>query len=218
MNVFEMVMNYFRNSEHGVSNYEPVGVRPTNADERDNYLYLVMAQYIGENEYKKGTYAVWTCFNTETQSMNYGHYDMNLQNALDLFNGKDNDKVISYDRLSELATKFKDGLELDDKEEALKYFTEKCEMTDKELEYFGIEKPKKYKRVKVEVNFDFEMILPEEADEDYYASNILDLGSVLSDGCGENIYTDVREEGIPEEKAERMIDCDYYGELDLNNC
>ena len=218
INIFEMVMNYFRKFEHGVSSYEPVGVRPKNADERDNYLYLVMAQYTGENEFKKGTYAVWTCFNTETQSMNYGHYDMNLQSALDLFNGKDYGKVISYDRLSELATMFKDGLEQGDKEEALKYFIEECDMTDEELDYFGIEKPKKYKRVNVEVNFNFEMVIPEDVDEDYFATNGLNLGDILSEGCSENVYTDVREEGISEEKAESMLECDYYGELNPDYC
>ena len=215
MNVFEMVMNYFKENE-GVKNYEPVGVIPDNNSEQD-YLYRVIAQYTGDDGWKKGTYAVWTSFNTTTQSLNYGHYDMSYKAAIKLFKGEE-EKPISWERLSELATKFKDGLELDDKEEALKYFTEKCEMTDEELKYFGIEKPKKYKRVKVEVNFDFEMVLPEEADEDYYASNILDLGNVLSDGCGERIYTDVKEEGISEEKAERMIGVDYYGELDLDYC
>lgn len=215
MNVFEMVMNYFKENE-GVKYYEPVGVIPDNNSEQD-YLYRVIAQYTGDDGWKKGTYAVWTSFNTTTQSLNYGHYDMSYKAAMKLFKGEE-EKLISWDRLSELATKFKDGLELDDKEEALKYFTEECEMTDEELKYFGIEKPKKYKRVNVKVNFNFEMILPEEADEDYYASNILDLGSVLSDGCGENIYTDVKEEGISEEKAERMIGVDYYGELDLDYC
>lgn len=212
INIFEMVMNYFRNSEHGVSNYEPVGVRPLNANKEDNYLYMVIAQYTGDNEYKKNTYAVWTSFNTSTQSMNYGHYDMSLQNALDLFNGKEK-KEISYERLSELATKFKDGLEQDDYEEALKYFTEECEMTDEELEYFGIEKPKKYKTVSVEVHFEFEMLLPEDVDERDYAYYNLDLEQVISDGVSTNIYTDVRREDISREEAERIKD-EYYGDID----
>ena len=46
---------------------------------------------------------------------------------------------IAYDRLSELATLFKDGLIEDDKESAIKYFDEVCEMTDEEKEYFGVE-------------------------------------------------------------------------------
>lgn len=217
MNVFEMITNYFKDGNHGVSGYEPIGFRRKN--ETDDYLYVVIARYIGECEWKKGTYAVWASFNTSMDggSMNHGHCELSFENALTVFNGEEI-KPISWERMSELATKFKDGLELDDNEEALKYFTEECEMTDKELEYFGIEKPKKYKRVKVEVNFDFEIVLPEEADEDYYAGSVLDLGGVLSDGCGENIYTDVKEENISEERAGRMIDYEgYYGELNLND-
>lgn len=59
-------------------------------------------------------------------------------------------RPISWDRLSELATMFKDGLELDDKESALKYFEDICEMSPSEMEYFGIEY-KRYKVVEVEL-------------------------------------------------------------------
>lgn len=45
---------------------------------------------------------------------------------------------LTYDRMSELATQFKDGLIEDDEEQAMIYFDETCEMTDKEKEYFGI--------------------------------------------------------------------------------
>lgn len=46
--------------------------------------------------------------------------------------------TISRMRLEELATLFKDGLMEDDPEEAMRYFTEECQMTDKELEFFGL--------------------------------------------------------------------------------
>lgn len=48
-------------------------------------------------------------------------------------------KEISRSRLEELATLFKDGLISDDRESALEYFDEVCEMTDEEKEWFGIE-------------------------------------------------------------------------------
>lgn len=217
MNVFEMITNYFKDGNHGVSGYEPIGFRRKN--ETEDYLYVVIARYIGECEWKKGTYAVWTSFNTSMDggNMNYGHYELSFEDALTVFNGEEI-KPISWDRMSELATKFKDGLNLDDKEEALKYFTEECEMTDKELEYFGIEKPIKYKRVNVEVNFNFEMVIPEDVDEEYFAENGLNLGDILSDGCGERIYTDVKEEEIDAERAKRMLECDCYGELNPDYC
>ena len=49
-------------------------------------------------------------------------------------------KEISRSRLEELATLFKDGLISDDRESAMEYFNEVCEMTDEEKEFFGIEK------------------------------------------------------------------------------
>lgn len=50
---------------------------------------------------------------------------------------------VPYGRLSELATMFKDGLIEDDEEEALRYFSEECGMTEDEYAYFGIESPER---------------------------------------------------------------------------
>lgn len=47
---------------------------------------------------------------------------------------------MTYDRLTELATLFKDGLIEDDRESAMEYFKETCEMTEQEMEFFGIER------------------------------------------------------------------------------
>jgi hypothetical protein len=46
---------------------------------------------------------------------------------------------IPYDRLVELATKFKDGLLEDDEQSAYEYFDDECEMSDEEKDFFGIE-------------------------------------------------------------------------------
>ena len=62
-----------------------------------------------------------------------------LQSAYDCFMEKVNVDYIPRCRLSELATLFKDGLISDDRESAMEYFNEVCEMTDKEKEWFGIE-------------------------------------------------------------------------------
>lgn len=62
-----------------------------------------------------------------------------LQKAVECFRAKTEDDYISRYRLEELATQFKDGLLQDDKESAMEYFTEECEMTDYEMEFFGIE-------------------------------------------------------------------------------
>ena len=62
-----------------------------------------------------------------------------LQNALDCFRNRTEENYIPRCRLEELATVFKDGLISDDKETAMEYFDEVCEMTDEEKTYFGIE-------------------------------------------------------------------------------
>ena len=46
---------------------------------------------------------------------------------------------ITYVRMCELATQFKNGLIEDDEESAMEYFDEVCEMTESEKEFFGIE-------------------------------------------------------------------------------
>lgn len=48
-------------------------------------------------------------------------------------------KEISRSRLEELATLFKDGLISDDRESAMEYFDEVCEMSEEEKAWFGIE-------------------------------------------------------------------------------
>lgn len=62
-----------------------------------------------------------------------------LQKALDYFRYRTELDYITRSRLEELATKFKDGLIEDDEESAMEYFTEECEMTPCEMEFFGIE-------------------------------------------------------------------------------
>lgn len=204
MNVFEMVVNYFKDEKHGVTGYEPIGFRRLN--ETEDYLYVVIARYIGECNYKKGTYAVWTSFNTlmDGGNMNYGHYELSFKDALTVFNGEEI-KPISWDRMSELATKLKDRLEYND-EEALRYFTEECEMTDEELNYFGIEKPKKYKKVRVEYSGSFDVLIPEDVDEESYA-NMFSLADIVDD-VKTNMYTDVRDNDIEAERAHMMADRD----------
>lgn len=62
-----------------------------------------------------------------------------LQSAYDCFMEKINADYIPRCRLEELATLFKDGLISDNRESAMEYFNEVCEMTDEEKEWFGIE-------------------------------------------------------------------------------
>ena len=84
-----------------------------------------------DQQWSHGTY--FTYFHNNFKKMIY------LQSANDSFMGKVNADYIPLCRLSELATLFKDGLISDDRESAMEYFNEVCEMTDEEKEWFGIE-------------------------------------------------------------------------------
>ena len=85
----------------------------------------------------------------EDQQWNYGTYFcyfqnkskkiLYLQSAYDCFMEKVNADFIPRCRLEELATLFKDGLISDDRESAMEYFDECCEMSKEEKSFFGIE-------------------------------------------------------------------------------
>lgn len=62
-----------------------------------------------------------------------------LNKATEKLFEKVNENYIPRCRFEELATIFKDGFISDDKETAMEYFDEVCEMTDEEKTYFGIE-------------------------------------------------------------------------------
>ena len=62
-----------------------------------------------------------------------------LSAALEYYRTLTETDYIPRCRLEELATKFKDGLIEDDKESAMEYFDEVCEMSESEKEFFGID-------------------------------------------------------------------------------
>lgn len=84
-----------------------------------------------DQQWSSGTY--FTYFQNNSKKILY------LQSAYDCFMKKVNTGYIPRCRLEELATLFKDGLISDDRESAMEYFDEVCEMTEEEKEWFGIE-------------------------------------------------------------------------------
>ena len=84
-----------------------------------------------DQQWSSGTY--FTYFKNNPKKMLY------LQSAYDCFMEKVNADFIPRCRLEELATLFKDGLISDDRESALEYFDEYCEMSEEEKSFFGIE-------------------------------------------------------------------------------
>ena len=62
-----------------------------------------------------------------------------LQCAIECFRNRTENDYIRRWRLEELATLFKDGLIEDDRESAMKYFEDVCEMDENEKEFFGLD-------------------------------------------------------------------------------
>lgn len=61
------VEEYFK--KH-LSGYTVLEIRKKSVYPEDNYLFMVSA--INED----GSFAVWTCWNETSQSLNYGHYNL----------------------------------------------------------------------------------------------------------------------------------------------
>lgn len=87
-----------------------------------------------------GSWAYTVC------SWMYGKYGREeylvLQDALDAFRARTENTYIPRSRLEELATKFKDGMfscDLDE-EEYDEFFDDECDMTDDELDFFGMKR------------------------------------------------------------------------------
>lgn len=83
-----------------------------------------------DQQWSHGTYFT---YQSNTQKAN------SLTNALELFRSRTEENYIPRCRLEELATLFKDRLISDDRDSALEYFDECCEMSDEEKSFFGIE-------------------------------------------------------------------------------
>lgn len=106
-----------------------------------------------EKKYIGTEYVIALNYNSETKSWDSGTYTTSFEHALAIMLLKNNSKLVkqpyqvecenksemTYERLTELATLFKDGLIEDDRETAMEYFEETCEMTEQEMEFFGIE-------------------------------------------------------------------------------
>ena len=63
------VEDYFKNH---LPKYTVLEIRKKSYHPKDDYLWMVSAKKEGEDT----EYAVWTSWNEETQSLNYGHYNL----------------------------------------------------------------------------------------------------------------------------------------------
>ncbi|SFU37078.1 hypothetical protein [Butyrivibrio sp. INlla21] len=94
--------------------------------------------YITTNFKVGEVYEYVVCSNFDGKQWDGGSYFgyRTLQGALDYFN---RGYAITYSRLSELATRFKDGLLEVDEDYAMEWFENECDMEVEEYKYFGIE-------------------------------------------------------------------------------
>ena len=80
LKVYKNIRSYFTDS-NGLKNYDLISVRQKLTED---YLYRVMAKNRITNKY-----TVWTCWNEDTQSLNFGHYNLNLEDAMDIYIAKE---------------------------------------------------------------------------------------------------------------------------------
>jgi hypothetical protein len=79
--VIDHVMDYF---ETELRNYEVVKVLNASEHPDDDYLYMVIAKK-KQNTYD-GEYACWTCWNDQIKTLNFGHYNIDYETALNICN------------------------------------------------------------------------------------------------------------------------------------
>lgn len=65
--VMEQIKLYFKEN---LPRYTVLKVKKQSYHPDDSHIYMVSAQK------DDGTYAVWTCWNDSTKSLNYGHYGL----------------------------------------------------------------------------------------------------------------------------------------------
>lgn len=118
-----------------------------------------------DKQYYNGTYF---CYWGDAENKIY-----ELSLALECFKSKTDADYIPRCRLEELCTKFKDALLEDDKYSALVFFEDFCEMTESEMEWFGISEVE---------DGEYEEYIPCAENGDYSPSNPWDApGMCISD-------------------------------------
>lgn len=71
--VWEDVKKYF---EIHLPEYKPKMIFKYSDHPDDGYLYMVEAKKHCPDKFGRGDWACWTCWNEQTESLGYGHYDL----------------------------------------------------------------------------------------------------------------------------------------------
>ena len=123
-------MKEFHNEILSVTNAN--GKRFALIETSDNYI--VACGYDSSQRWgQQWEHGIYYMFSNDVEKLNC------LSKAVEKLREKVSKDYIPRCRLEELATQFKDGLIEDDRESAMEYFDEVCEMDESEKEFFGIE-------------------------------------------------------------------------------
>lgn len=126
-------------------------MKHTLIDENGPYALILrgerMTQYAVVSGLDKETASWdWTCCDYDFGNRSGLTKAEALCKALDYYLMRTNEKHISWARMSEIATALKDGLIEDGEEEAYRYMADAAELSDAEVEYFGLDM-EKYRNV-----------------------------------------------------------------------
>lgn len=116
-------------------------------DENGQYALILrgesMAQYAVVSGLDKETGSWdWTCCYYDFGKFSELTRAEALFKALDYYLMRTDEKYVSWSRMSEIATVLKDGLIVDGEEEAYRYMADVAELSDTEVEYFGLDMEK----------------------------------------------------------------------------
>lgn len=101
--------------------------------ETDNNYIVACGYSASERWGRQWEHGIYYMFSNDKEKL------VALNKATEKLFEKVNKNYIPRTRLEELATLFKDGLISDDRDSALEYFDECCEMSEEEKSFFGIE-------------------------------------------------------------------------------
>lgn len=102
-----------------------------------DYMYRVLAKYVGNNEFKKGTF-MYISWNDSIKSANSGYYDLSEKLATNAFLGVVT--KIEFARMDEIATTALHKILDYDPDIAAELILDDLELDSGELNYFEINK------------------------------------------------------------------------------
>lgn len=106
---------------------------------KGDFIYRILAYNLSDK-----TYAVWKTWNESTQCLNHGDYNLSFNEAMTIF--LDVSEIVEMScaiksmRMREIAEVAIDRICNNDPELAKEIIIDDLDMTDDELEYFGIDK------------------------------------------------------------------------------